>query len=503
MLKKIITDISLLFFSGFLLLLSTPGYDIYILAYFALTPAFYVFKNGYIKPVISGLIFGILFYSFALNWVITSVSHFGNAPIPIGVAVLLLFSFYLSLYWAILAHFIKMKDNILLLSLIFVVLEIIRSILFTGFPWLNLGLTQYNNTIVIGLASLQVNVGISLLLVMSNLLFLNFIQYKKFKYILFCIILISLCHLLGYIIKINDSPIKHAINIGIAQPSYKQETKWIPSQRYSITKQIKEMIDKAHSYNNNLVVLPESLFPLFIEEDHDLMDYLINLSYKKPLIFGNIRREYNNNHKYKYYNSVFFFDKGSYDVYDKVHLVPFGEYFPFKTLFKPINYYFFGDSDNFSSGNKLKIFNIGDIKLGPLICYEGAFSDFALDLVDQHADIIIVVTNDSWFGNGIGRNQHLAIAVVRAVETGKNIIRASQSGISAFITPKGDIAKHLDVGQNGIIEYNVEVSPHATFFSIFKYLWLVILLLFFFFIFIKKNRKRIAKKWFSNYINSN
>jgi apolipoprotein N-acyltransferase len=203
---------------------------------------------------------------------------------------------------------------------------------------------------------------------------------------------------------------------------------------------------------------------------------MTNLTYKKPLIFGNIRDD-NINGKYKFYNSAFYINNGKIEFYDKIHLVPFGEYFPLQNIFKPVKYYFFGDSDAFSRGSIIKNFTYKDISISPLICYEGAFVDLVQEAVKKNNDVFVILTNDSWFGNSIGRYQHLAISVIRAVETGKFVIRAAQSGISACIGPDGKIDNFLDIDKSDIIECNLRIQKRTTVFNTVQYLWIFLSLI--------------------------
>jgi apolipoprotein N-acyltransferase len=255
----------------------------------------------------------------------------------------------------------------------------------------------------------------------------------------------------------------------------------------------KKLIEKALKETTDLLVLPEAVFPVFLELYKDLYDYLLNVSYKKPLLFGNIRMDFINN---KYFNSIFYINNGNIDLYDKIHLVPFGEYFPLQKLFKPVKYYFFGDSDAFSRGTLIHAFQLKKIIFAALICYEGAYTGLVQQFMKKQPDFIAINTNDSWFGNSIGRFQHLAIATLRASETSTFIVRAAQSGISACIGPDGKLLNYLDVNEEGIFNCTISKAKFNSIFNKLQYSWLVVLILAIAYYYLKIvfQKKKIAKK---------
>jgi apolipoprotein N-acyltransferase len=157
-----------------------------------------------------------------------------------------------------------------------------------------------------------------------------------------------------------------------------------------------------------------------------------------------------------------------------MHLVPFGEYFPLKIITAPISRYFFGDAKDFSRGKVHKVFNSNNINILPLICYESAFYDIIFNAFkDKSPDMLVILSNDSWFGETLGRTQHFAIDIVRAKEFMRPVIRVTQSGISAYINEKGEIINKIGNNKQDIIEANVNIdSNKRSLFSKYGYLWL-------------------------------
>ncbi len=185
---------------------------------------------------------------------------------------------------------------------------------------------------------------------------------------------------------------------------------------------------------------------------------------KVPVIAGGIRY-YDEDEKRIFHNSVFMFDRDTVSIYDKLHLVPFGEYFPFKSLFKPIEYYFFKGADDFTPGKEATLFVKDKFSAAPMLCYESMYSNLVRNQAVLGADLLTVVTNDSWFGKTKGPYQHLATDVLRAVEFRKPVVRAAQSGISACIKPDGTITNSLPSEVKGYLDCEVTTHKGLTIFA--------------------------------------
>lgn len=466
----------LVLLSAFLLCLSMPGYSISPVAFIALTPLFYAIKSDYSKLYLKIYIFSIIFYCISLRWLLTTISYYGGAPVYISVIILLLFSSYLSIYWLIFIYFFKKIDNPLVLAVIFVSLEIIRGSFLSGFPWLNLAQSQYNNIYILKISSLIGEYGLSFIIILTNLLLFKYFYNKQLKYLFISVLIVIISIFIGFIlIKINPI-INSNLKVTVVQPSYEQKLKWDIYSQNRIINYVKSLLDKAYREHSNLVVLPEAVFPTFFNANEGLEAYIKSLSYNKPLVFGNIRAEERKG-KYKYFNSVYYVNKGEISIYDKIHLVPFGEFFPLKDIFKPIKYYFFGDSDAFTKGKEYKIFNIDNKNFASLICYEGAFTNLVQKFIEKNPTFLIINTNDSWFGDSIGRIQHLAIAKIRAAETSKYIIRAAQSGVSACIDPNGKIESFMSINEEGYFNCEIKKARYNSVFNYFQYTWLLLIII--------------------------
>jgi len=489
-----IKEVVLLLSSAVLLILSTPGFDCYYFAFVALVPFFYLLESLNLKrSIIFTYFFSVILYTITLSWIVITVSDFGNAPKIIGFLILILFASYLSIYWLLFVYFYKKRLNILFLSVIFVALELIRGFLFTGFPWINLGITQYNNNLLIKLYSIVGENGVSFIIILTNLLLYNLITSRKLIYLFSVICLIVFVFIVNISINYDNNGKK--VNIAAIQPAYSQKEKWNPNKKEELINKVLNMFNSLED-NFDLIIMPESIFPTFCNEDKWIIDYLRKNKKSDGVIFGCLR--YEKKEKIRYYNSVFFIDNETVNFYDKIHLVPFGEYFPFKNLLKPIEYYFFKDSEDFSAGNKFTVFKSNNLAIATPICYESAYSSIVRKFFKKGANLFVFLSNDSWFGNSKGRYQHLAIDIIRAFEFNRTIVRGTQSGISACIDPFNKKVVSLGIDESGILKCSLPVLKKSTVFSRYAYIYL--LFLFFIGIIFELYKRNLLIKFIKKYI---
>lgn len=459
--------------SAVLLTCSGPGFDVPLLNFIAFVPLLYYIRKHPVKWLIPSLSFGIVYYCINLFWITEAVNYFGDANIFISLLLLLLLSLYMTIYYIVFAYLYTKTNSVLIIALSFSLLEVVKSFFLSGFPWLNLGLTSTGYRPLLMNAALIGEIGIGFVVMLSNLLIVEMLTNWK-KNLVYLISLFILIHAYYFYKNVNING--KEVSFAVVQPSYDQKKKWEPSERKNVINEVLAYTDKAYASGSDIVVLSESAFPVYIQFEKDLLTYFFTKSDKKSFIVGNMRFQLSDKGP-KIYNSNFFFQKGNMDFYDKIHLVPFGEYFPMKFITGGIQKHFFGSNSDFSPGESIKIFSYKDANIGNLICYEDAFFELPRKNVLQGANILVVTTNDSWFGKSLGRIQHFSMDIMRSVETGRSIIRSSQSGISGCIKPYGVIAATMDIGVKGVLECKVPINEEKTIFVRFGYWWLAILTL--------------------------
>lgn len=212
-----------------------------------------------------------------------------------------------------------------------------------------------------------------------------------------------------------------------------------------------------------------------MNEEKELLEYFKEvLPQNVILVTGSLRREFQDS-GYKVYNSFFVLSDDGVEYYDKIKLVPFGEFIPFKNILNFLKVT--PGSTDFTSGlkeNNIKLnSNNKSIVIEPSICFESIFQTFSFNKMN----LFINITNDAWFGRTTGPSQHLAATVFRSVEKGVPLIRSANSGISVIINKEGKILKSQELNSTGYLESNVKLGDNKTFFMKFGNVSVIILIL--------------------------
>lgn len=489
--------------SGILLVLSFPKIDFYILAWVALVPLLvFLYDAAYNKDkwaaFRAGFIFGIVYFFGTIFWIYHSINNYGSIPFIPSLLIVLLFCLYLSLYPAIFSFlyssYIRNTDlPVLLVAPVFwTVLEFIRSYALTGFPWSSLGYSQYKFLAFIQAADLTGVYGVSFLLVAINGAFADAILLKKRKakrplYPLFptisgfVLLFIALITTFSYgIYRLHQKRDAANIKAVIVQGNIEQDMKWDPSYQNDVINTYKELSVTAAVERPEIIVWPETAVPFLFGKDKAFTDDL--LTFQKQLnsylLFGSVlEKELKAESKKmakQYSNSALLLDKNgnlSY-VYDKIHLVPFGEYVPLRTLLFFIDKLVVGIGDYVPGDSYIKaVTPFGSF--GTLICYEIIFPGLVRKFFVKGGDFIVAITNDAWFGKTHGPYQHFSMAVFRAIENRKPLIRAANTGISGFIDSSGRITASSPLFEKAFLVGNIKtdrtLTPYTKYGDIFSY----------------------------------
>ncbi|MDQ7056277.1 MAG: apolipoprotein N-acyltransferase [Persephonella sp.] len=257
-------------------------------------------------------------------------------------------------------------------------------------------------------------------------------------------------------------------NIAVIQGNITEDVKLDSSKRLEVIDKYLYLIETASKYDVDLIILPESaipVYPLYQEEDVYRAYFFEKLKkYKKALLSGFDNIHYQNN-RLILHNSVFLYDENGkmVNVYNKIKLVPFGEYVPFPFgIFRSLFPYLEGY--DFMPGEEKSILQFKKFKIIPLICFEAIFPDFVADF-SKEGNLIVNITNDAWFGRTSAPFQHFEMARIRAIETGRYLIRAANTGISSVINPAGEIKSSLNLFEDGIILERVYLIDRETFWA--------------------------------------
>jgi apolipoprotein N-acyltransferase len=242
-------------------------------------------------------------------------------------------------------------------------------------------------------------------------------------------------------------------SIAVVQGSIEQKVKWDPDQRVFTLQTYRDLSTRAAAQNPWLVVWPETAMPFYYVRDEGTTQWLDQWVRQtgRPVLFGAPAFEYHGLDK-RHYNRAYLLGPGAERLgyYDKVHLVPYGEYVPLQK-FMPFIKKLTQASGTFFPGEEGKVLTLDGQGLGVLICYESIFPVLARKAVNQGAQYLVVITNDAWFGRSSAPRQHYDHAVLRAVEHRRSVIRAANTGISGLIRPDGRTVTDLGLFERDFI----------------------------------------------------
>jgi apolipoprotein N-acyltransferase len=274
------------------------------------------------------------------------------------------------------------------------------------------------------------------------------------------------------------------------QPNIPQELKWEEAAQGDIIEKLKKL--SLETPKESLVIFPEASWLLVIADSNYNLFYNFIKETKRDMLVGAITLE-----KENFYNTAISFDKNAkfIGIYRKIKLVPFGEYIPLRNLFSFIDVInSIGDT---SRGNEYKVFSYKDKKFSVLICFEDIFPLFVADFAKKN-DFLINITNDAWYGGEPESSQHLSMVVLRAVENRISIARCANTGISGWVSYRGDIHKlkyqDKDANVSGVLNFDLPLNAQRTLYNkwgeVFVYLCLVFLVLV---VFMRKPETRLEK----------
>lgn len=334
--------------------------------------------------------------------------------------------------------------------------ELLRSYLFTGFPWNLTGYAMLASPQISQLASVMGVYGLSYLIVLAACLPLACWQEKKRMPLLAIAALSIGAFAWGGMRLAAPEPAGKTLQLRMVQPGIPQQQKW---QQEHLQEWMQRLLDLSRGEglaSRDLVIWPESALPYTLVEDRQpLLDLLATAAPKGGyLLTGAVRME-----GQAFFNSIAAIDSEAklQGVYDKIHLVPFGEYVPLRGIL-PVEKITHGLGD-FSLGKKPGVMTLqGAAPFGALICYEGIFSTEVLALAEQKPQWLLNVTNDGWFGTSSGPYQHLDMVRMRAIELGIPIVRVANTGISAVMDGKGNILHKLSLNETGILDVPLKLS---------------------------------------------
>ena len=473
------------------------------------------------QGAILGYVSGFIWYLGNCYWIYQTMYLYGGLAEPVAAGILILFCLYLGLYHALFAALIAAcrarfgrQAALFLVPFAWVAVELARARI-TGLPWDLLGIAQVDNPLLTRLAPFAGAYALSFVIAAVNALWLVRIRIREHRFTRPLLTGIGVAVIVLYVFALRIVPVhktssvtaratlvQENLEVGAADTGPHLSTQQLlrsfsalslnpprsrcngipelPSTRCVVfaPQPLSRDADARTSVATSLIVWPESPAP-FEERDPQFRAVMSALAREAhaPVIVGNIGidRTDANSRGYNLFNSASFVtsDGDFAGRYDKMHLVPFGEYVPFKSLF------FFANSllnevGTFDPGTRRVVFTSGGHTYGTFICYESIFANEVRQYVQQGAEVLVNISNDGWYGDTSAPWQHLNMVRMRAIENHRWILRATNTGMTAAIDPYGRVTaaapRHIRTALQVGFGYERDVTFYAAHGDLFAYL---------------------------------
>ena len=478
--------------SGLLMSAAFPKVGLSGLAWIALVPLLAALRGQTPKDAFrTGMIAGLAHYLTLLYWVVFTMRTYGYLPWWQCVSLLVLLAAYLALYPGLfslaLCRLCQRPGHLVLLAPVFwVALEYARGFLLTGFPWGNVGYSQFNRLHIIQISDMFGVSGISFLVVLVNAVVYVLLMFaagkpwrehpvdrrQAIQTAIPAIGLIGFCLIYGSLrIGAMDDAMRDALSprVAVVQGNIDQARKWDPAFQIGTTKKYLGLTMSAAARQPDLVVWPETATPFYFEASPKLTRLVTDavrqagthLLVGSPSVQGAPEAR-------AFYNSAYMVapDGRATGRYDKVHLVPFGEYVPLKPVLSFVGK-MVAQVGDFSPGEKGRTlaWKDGLPTVGVQICFEIVFPGLSRALVKNGAGVLVNLTNDAWFGKSSAAYQHFSMAVFRAVENRRSLVRCANTGISGFVDPVGRIVAQTGLFEDAVVDRDVPVITETSIYT--------------------------------------
>lgn len=428
--------------AGISLPLAYAPYNIALLGFISTAVLFYLWYGASPRTAfITGYIFGLAMFGTGVNWLHISINLFGGVNLAGAYLITYLLVAFLALYPA-LAGYVSCKYGkhnhylrlLVLMPAVWTLAEWCRSWILTGFPWLNLGYSQ-TDTLLAGVAPVFGVYAVTwLVCACAALVVALFMVPLRLKgVVVLAIICIWTAAFAAHGIKWTTAGTGQR-SVALIQGAIPQDLKWNPGLQQHTLDLYLSLTDPF--WGNDLVIWPETAIPMFYHQAASVLESLRvqAITHNTDVITGIPSQDTDSR---KYYNSIIVIGSDK-DIYNKRHLVPFGEYLPFDQWLRPLLNVLHIPISSFSPASGRPLVHAAGIPIGVSICYEDVFGEEIIDALPE-AELLVNISNDAWFGDSPAPHQHLQMARMRAIETGRYMLRATNTGISAIIDENGNI----------------------------------------------------------------
>lgn len=476
-------DLFLCALSGLLIALSFPlaifSGDIFaglpngLIIFFAFVPFFKAMENTRGRAAfIKGFVTGFVWQLIGELWIVVALNIYGGIPLAGGLAIVLVIVIVLALHMGLFSWLLSITSGrfplILSAPPLFLTVELIRTYIGTGYPWLMPSYALADFTALIQVLDLTGVFGLLLLIMIINITAYEivrfFLKQRSFPipHTAVSVILLALCLIYG-VLRINQIDGKEVLKnetVALIQGNIKQDQKWDDNYSGGITGKYAALSLEAEKAGPSLVIWPEGALPYSMNVNKENVPLFKSASFNADYLIGVITYERLKGKKSRSYNSAFYISPGGKikGMYHKTHLVPFSEnvllddYIPFiRKLVPPV-------AGDFTPADQIKVFDHDGSKFGVLICFEAIFGMLSRRFINDGAQFLVNITNDAWFGDTSGPYQHFDMAKFRAIEGRVYLVRAANTGISAIIDSAGKVIKKTELFKDAIVIGNLKIK---------------------------------------------
>ena len=446
------------FFIGWMYTLSFSPYNVSLLSLVSILVLLLFLDLDSLKDsTIKAFLFSSGYFLSGTYWLENVIRQYSEVGYILSIIIILFFILYLSIFIALpiiissyLKINLKLHENysLIIMSILMVFFEIIRAQIFTGYSWHNFGQAGIGSPLEYFFPVIGVH-GITLIIFLSAIIIINIIRSKNLKFFLPLLTIFLLFYFSIYSKDWTFESSKTA-SITIIQPNTSNKLSYDKEETIKRMNILSNMSSDLTVNSPDIVLWPEA--PLVVPYSNIKKSFYENILSKMPsstsLVTGSFYEDNGN-----IYNTIINVSDPS-NLYHKKHLVPFGEYLPFREIMSSI-YNFIGiNIYDLSKGKISNVIKVSEFKAYSLICYESIFSKESLIKISE-ADFILNVSNDGWFGDSLAPYQHLDALRMRALENQRYAIRSANNGISAIISPYGNIINFIPYNKTGLINASI------------------------------------------------
>jgi apolipoprotein N-acyltransferase len=457
--------------SGLLLVLSLPKPDLYPLAWVAIIPWLYILGSGVTRKqtLLASYAAGLVFFAGAFYWIAQTMVIYGGLSIPLGVGVAGLFVLIHALYFVLFGLGVHVAvrrfgtRGLLFAAPVWVSVELLRTyIIFSGFPWMLSGYALVPYTGILQIVAWTGIYGLSFLATAVNSIIAYGILRRSKLWLGVAATAILVATFLPVLPVLDVQPPRDPISVRLVQTNIPLDQPWKKPDSDQLLDELGNL-STGPATRPQLVVWPETPAPFYLKEDAEFRTRMQSIARKLGAYF---LVGYIDSIGEGATNSAGLLDPMGDQVsrYDKMHLVPFGEYVPLKNLL------FFAESltrqvGEFIPGSEYTVSTLDGHRISTAICYESIFPDIVRRFVKRGSELLVVITNDGWFGESSAPYQHLRMGVVRSVENRRYMVRTANTGISAIIDPYGRIEASTPIGVRTILDGTAYFRSDRTFYT--------------------------------------